>query len=531
MPAETDPPAWVPDAIAYQIFPDRFARSPRVHKPGRLEAWEAPPTRHGFKGGDLLGIVEHLDHLAELGVNAIILNPVFASAANHRYHTYDYRQVDPLLGGNAALRELLDSAHRRGMRVVLDGVFNHASRGFWPFHHVLENGAASPYVDWFLLNPEWLATGRPLRAYADRPAPETLEAGWALTHGAGSESLTTLGYRAWWDLPALPKLNTQNPEVREYLMQTAEHWIGFGADGWRLDVATEIEAPGFWQEFRRRVRAMNPEAYIVAEVWDERPDLLDGSSFDGLMNYPLMVAIVGFAAGRHLDTEVIGQHSWLGRHLAVLDGEAFAARLDGLMGAYPSAARGAMLNLVGGHDTPRLRTVAGGDRAAVQLALLAQMTLPGLPCIYYGDEIGLEGAMDPGSRAAFPWDPDAWDGELLAGTRALIALRRDQPVLRHGDIRVLGASGPAVAYLRALPDDSRDAGHASAALIAMNNGEANHSIVVGGGAATDTLPLGGRWRSMPLSGMPVVQDPVTAADGSLTIDLPPRSGTVLLHPG
>ena len=229
--ARTDPPAWVTDAIVYQIFPDRFARSPRVHKPGRLEDWDAPPTRHGFKGGDLLGIVEHLDYLVDLGINTISLNPIFASAANHRYHTYDYRQVDPLLGGEAAFRELLDTAHQRGLRVILDGVFNHAGRGFWPFHHVLENGAASPYLDWFVVNPEWLSSGRPLHAYPesqDSAAPRR------------RESLSAFGYRAWWDLPALPKLNTDNPDVREFLLTVAEDWTRFGADGWRLDVATEI---------------------------------------------------------------------------------------------------------------------------------------------------------------------------------------------------------------------------------------------------------------------------------------------------
>ena len=132
-------------------------------KPGRLEPWDAPPTPHGFKGGDLLGIVEHLDYLEDLGVTALYLTPVFQSASNHRYHAYDYLAVDPLLGGDEALRALLDAAHGRGMRVILDGVFNHSGRGFWPFHHVLENGAASPYRNWFQLDDAALDAGRPLR--------------------------------------------------------------------------------------------------------------------------------------------------------------------------------------------------------------------------------------------------------------------------------------------------------------------------------------------------------------------------------
>ena len=165
------PPPWVRDSVFYQIFPDRFARSSRVVRPGPLEAWDAPPTTHGFKGGDLLGIAEHLDELADLGITALYLTPVFSSASNHRYHTFDYLAVDPLLGGTAALRELVDALHARGMRIVLDGVFNHVGRGFWPFHHILENGLASPYVDWFHLDRERLASGRGLDAYPDRAMP------------------------------------------------------------------------------------------------------------------------------------------------------------------------------------------------------------------------------------------------------------------------------------------------------------------------------------------------------------------------
>ncbi|HEY6571401.1 MAG TPA: alpha-amylase family glycosyl hydrolase, partial [Candidatus Limnocylindrales bacterium] len=145
MPIDT--PGWVRDAVFYQVFPDRFARSGRVPAPGPLEAWGAPPTVEGFKGGDLYGVIEHLDHIEDLGANAIYLNPIFVSASNHRYHTYDYYRVDPLLGGDTAFRELLDAAHARGIRVVIDGVFNHCGRGFWPFHNVLEMGAESPYRD------------------------------------------------------------------------------------------------------------------------------------------------------------------------------------------------------------------------------------------------------------------------------------------------------------------------------------------------------------------------------------------------
>ena len=238
-------PEWVQDAVFYQIFPDRFAASTRVSKPSNLEAWDAPPTPSGFKGGDLLGVAEKLDYLRDLGITAIYLNPVFASTANHRYHTFDYYAVDPILGGNAALRELIDQAHARSIHIVLDGVFNHASRGFYQFNHALENGAASPYPDWFYFNKEWLQAGRPLDAYPRKRVK--------------GDSREHLGYKAWWDLPALPKLNTDTPAVREFIFDVAKHWIDFGVDGWRLDVPSEIDDDSFWREFRRRVKSANPQ--------------------------------------------------------------------------------------------------------------------------------------------------------------------------------------------------------------------------------------------------------------------------------
>ena len=355
-----DTPAWVRDAVFYQIFPDRFAASDRVHKPGTLEAWDSPPTAHGFKGGDLLGIAEHLGYLEDLGVNAIYLNPVFASASNHRYHTYDYLAVDPLLGGDAALRELLDGAHDLGMRVVLDGVFNHTGRGFWPFHHVLEAGSASPYTGWFHLDMAALESGRPLLAY---PLPGTPSA--------------ALGYEAWWGLPALPKLNTDERQVREYLFGVAEHWLRFGIDGWRLDVPGEIDDEAFWQEFRERCRAVRPDAYLVGEIWSAAPEWVRGDRFDALMNYPLAEAILGFAGGQALDMAVVGSQREYAANIRLLDGPAFAARVRELAAIYDPTVVAAQLNLLGSHDTPRMRTVLGGDAARVRLAFLLQATLPG----------------------------------------------------------------------------------------------------------------------------------------------------------
>ena len=440
MPIDT--PRWVRDAVFYQVFPDRFARSGRVPSPGPLEAWEAPPTGSGFKGGDLYGVADHLDHIADLGANAIYLNPIFASTANHRYHTCDYLRIDPLLGGEAAFRHLLDAAHARGMRVVIDGVFNHCGRGFYPFQHVLETGAASPYRDWFFLNPAFLEPGRSIRAYPDGAEPVLELSAVDLGDRDGSATFRDLGYQAWWDLPALPKLNVRNPEVREYLLAAGEHWIRFGVDGWRLDVPEDLEDPDFWREFRRRIRAIDPEAYILAEIWFPKAEVLRGDQYDATMNYPFLTAVVSFAAGSHLDLAVAAQHGWLGAAVRRLDGPGFAGLLGPLMTELDPDVVAVQYNLLGSHDTPRLLTIVGGDAASVRLAALVQATLPGAPAVYYGDEIGMTGSIDPAARAAFPWDrPETWDDSIRASLRAVFALRHAQPVLRDGSFTARGGAG------------------------------------------------------------------------------------------
>ncbi len=513
-------PAWVRDAVFYQIFPDRFAMSDRVVKPGPLEPWDSPPTVHGFKGGDLLGIVEHLDHVQAVGANAIYLNPVFKSASNHRYHTYDYMAVDPLLGGDAALRELLDACHARGIRVVLDGVFNHASRGFFPFNHVLESGKASPYRDWFYFNVEDLDAGRPIRAYPLENAPVDLAALTAeqiADQMAGRTSLTSLGYRAWWDLPALPKLNTSNPFAREYLLSVAEHWIRFGIDGWRLDVAEEVP-DDFWREFRNRVKATSPEAYIVAEIWHEKPGDLGGDMYDALMNYPLATAIISFTGAWRLDRRVIAQHLTIDAMVRDDDAPTFAMRLERAMSIYDPAVTAVQLNLLDSHDTPRFLSMVSGDRSALRLATLIQMTLPGAPLIYYGDEIGLAGELDPYNRSAFPWSADdGWDRDLLAYISGVVALRRGQPALRDGGFRVVAAESHFIAYLR-------DAAGGSA-LVLVNAGDESCQLELVVPELDGRTMAAQRWPGNDSASFP---DPLTVRDGRLGISLPARDGAVLV---
>jgi neopullulanase len=494
-------PDWVKDAVFYQIFPDRFARSERVPKPSNLEPWDSPPTIFGFKGGDLLGVTERLDYLRELGTTAIYFNPIFQSTANHRYHTYDYYRVDPILGGNEAFRQMLDAAHGRGIRVVLDGVFNHASRGFYQFNHALENGAASPYLDWFYFDEVRLRSGERLDAY---PGPEVEEC------LAGSQdSLGILGYRAWWDLPALPKLNTDTEAVRRFIFDVARHWIEFGIDGWRLDVPHEIDDDAFWQEFRHVVKAANPEAYIVGELWGDSRRWLQGDQFDAVMNYILNRACLGFFGGERLDTT----HRPGGYALQPQSATQFADAIDEILALYDWEVTLVQLNLLGSHDMPRFLTLVQQDKTALKLATLFQMTFPGAPCIYYGDEIGMEGAHDPDCRRAFVWDEASWDHDLLSFFQRATCLRHEHPALRRGR------------YLRLHADDQHDVyafarqGESETLVVVLNNGPASYDLDVpalnlfADGTALHDLWKGGRAQ--------VIAGRITDAM------LPPRSGAVL----
>ena len=432
-------PDWVKDAIFYQIFPDRFAKSTKVRKSSNLEDWASKPTPHGYKGGDLYGVIEHLDHLERLGVNAIYFCPVFQSGSNHRYHTHDYYNVDPMLGGNRALEDLIEAAHAKGMKVVLDGVFNHASRGFFQFHDILENGAQSAYLDWFNI------TGFPLNAYDTKEPPN---------------------YQAWWGYPALPEFNTDTPAVREFLWGVAEYWIQKGIDGWRLDVPNEIDDDAFWQEFRRRVKTINPEAYIVGEIWGDASRWLQGDQFDAVMNYVFTTISYEFLAADFIQPEIIAETGI--KHFQTLDAPNFAQKLEELLAVHPPEITQAQLNLLGSHDTPRVLSVTGGDVASVKLMTVLQMTLPGAPCVYYGDEIGLAGERDPDCRRGMPWDEANWNLELLDFTTQAIALRNTVSALRQGSFKILYADNMTVVFQRKLED--------SVAVVVLNAGIESQKI-------------------------------------------------------
>jgi glycosidase len=395
-------PDWVQDATFYQIFPDRFARSATASTD--VEPWGAKPTREDFFGGDLAGITERLDHLVDLGVNAVYLTPIFAAGTNHRYDTEDYTRIDPRLGDDETFDAFLAAAHERGIRVVLDAVFHHCGAGHWAFQDVKENGFDSTYVDWFFITEHPLVT---------EPKPN---------YGTCSG--------CWY----LPKLNVDNPDLRAHLFDAVRRWTGCGIDGWRLDVPYMMDNPGFWAEFRTVVRDINPAAYIVAEVWDEAGEWTTGETSDAAMNYPLRDALLAFLVDRRSGA------AQLAERMAEID-------LDVGDDAAPF-----MLNLLASHDTARLRTTCGGERDLTLLATSLLLAVRGAPMLYYGDEVGLTGFNDPECRGTMPWDENSWDHETLSRVRELVQVRRDNVALRRGDQTVTALTDDVVRIARAHPD-------------------------------------------------------------------------------
>ncbi len=498
-------PDWFGRGVSYQIFPDRFCRS-RVPDPAGLvgdrtvhENWQDTPEfrpdergeirNRDFFGGDLAGIISKLDYLKSLGVTTLYLNPIFEAASNHRYNTADYMAIDPMLGTAEDFRALCREAHARGMRVLLDGVFNHtgsASRyfnadGFYP-----ELGAAqskdSPYYNWY-----------------------------HFTHWPDS-------YDAWWGIKTLPAVEENQASYRDFIIRSEDsvvrHWLRCGADGWRLDVADELP-DDFIAELRQAMDAEKPDCLLLGEVWedgsnkiayDRRRKYLLGRETHGLMNYPFRTAALDWLCGG--------------------DAAAFRESMEQLRENYPSPAFYSAMNFLSTHDTPRILTLLGGEptpadkaeRAAAQLSpagrelarrrlmlgALLLYTFPGSPTVYYGDEAGMEGYEDPLNRRTFPWGQE--DEGLLRWYRRLGQLRGDRPSLQQGDICYLYADGSGLALRRQWDGEVTTA--------AMNSGK-------------EPLTMTLSWPH------PIATDAMTgqqflADHGTVRLILPPVSGVLLV---
>jgi cyclomaltodextrinase / maltogenic alpha-amylase / neopullulanase len=461
-------PGWVKDAIFYQIFPERFANGDPGNDPANVEQWGGKPTGRNYFGGDLQGIIDHLEYLQGLGINAIYLNPIFEATTNHKYNTTDYMRIDPHFGDDATFKRLLDSCHARGIRVVIDGVFNHTGVAFFAFADIRAKGERSLYKDWFTIHS--YPVGPPSRP----------------------------NYECWWGHGALPKLRTETPAVREYLFSVTRKWTAMGVDGWRLDVPNEVPHD-FWIAWRTLVKSINPDCYIVGEIWDDASPWLKGDQFDAVMNYRFRTPCLKFFAQ------------------GTATPAAFDTALAHQRGDYAAEVNFALQNLLGSHDTERLLTACHGNAEREKLAVLFQMTYPGAPMVYYGDEIGMEGEKDPGCRGTMVWEPGKQRMDLLGWYRKMIALRRAHDVWRHGTFETLRTDDEHGVYVYVRKDGP------ARGVVAVNAGTTQVRVVIPLGVAGGE----GAWRVVHPQETPIIAD----QNGDYTVVIPAMSGIVLVRGG
>ncbi len=562
-------PSWAKNATIYQIFPDRFRNGNKrndpktgdvryddpvvalpwnslpegycrnytdgatncpwrydANPPASSPTKESPRGRDYF-GGDLEGVKESLEYLQSIGVNTIYFNPIFAAKSNHRYDTADYTNIDPALGNNEDFRELVKEARGRGIRIILDGVFNHMSSDsafFDRYRHFATVGAceasSSVYRNWF-----------GFRAPAGlEPSP------CAPTTAGGADTY----YNGWFGFDSIPVLNKANPAVQSYFVNDpnsiSKLWLKRGAAGWRLDVMGDASFPsGYWESFRNVVKTQDPNALIISELWQKDSTLLRflrGNLADSTMNYRLRDAVIGLLTPGSFDSKGFGDS---GRILAPSE---FASRISSIREDYPDAAYYSLMNLLDSHDTERILwtlTPGAANRAekefnaanlatgkrSVQLASLIQFTLPGAPTVYYGDEVGMTGGDDPDDRRTFPWPQTGGvqDNSLKSHYSTLAALRASTPALVNGDLRMLTADDATglVAYGRKSGD--------AAAVVVINRSTTTTTTAI---QVTGFLPDG----VLPKKGYTVGAATASAvASGSFTVTIAPRSATILTVSG
>lgn len=384
---------WLNNAVFYQIFIDRFDKASEKDESYINASWGDLPTPKSFFGGDLDGICKHLDYIQELGVTALYLNPIFKSLSNHKYDIIDYYEIDEMFGGKEAFKRLVKACHERGIKIILDAVFNHVSEKFYPFDQVMALGKQSEYFDWFVIDGD--------KINADRD-----------------------NYDCFAACKYMPKLNTNNPEVQSYLIDVAKHYITeYGIDGWRLDVADEV-SHDFWRQMRRKIKAVNPDAVLIGENWHNSESFLQGDQFDSIMNYGVTKAFLDFFARE------------------IIDEKGFAEALNAQLMRYTDTTNNMMFNLLDCHDTHRFYSEVGCDARKLMCALLTLVFLPGSINLYYGTEILTEGGYDPDSRRTFDFEKlNNSEIKGIKGEVAYILKLKNQPAIAHGSIRIWSGDG------------------------------------------------------------------------------------------
>ncbi|HAQ0495396.1 TPA: alpha-glycosidase [Enterococcus faecium] len=379
-------PEWVKETVWYQIFPERFANGDKANDPVHTLPWGSKdPDREDFFGGDLQGVMDHLDYLTDLGINGIYFCPIFKATSNHKYDTIDYYEVDPAFGDKKLLKNLIDEAHKRGIRIMFDAVFNHMGVHSPQWQDVLKNGEKSIYKDWFHIR------FFPVDSYQMTDLPETAE---------------NIPYDTFAFTPFMPKLNTANPEVQKYLLDIATYWIKeFDIDGWRLDVANEVDHH-FWKKFREAVTEIKPDIYILGEIWHSSQAWLQGDEFHAVMNYAFTDSIKDYFAKKKITASqmVSGMN-----HQQML---------------YRDQVNEGTFNLLDSHDTARILTLCQGNKELMKSVMAFMFLQKGSPCIYYGTEIGMTGEDDPDCRKCMIWEKAEQDLELFGFIKELVSLRK-----------------------------------------------------------------------------------------------------------
>ena len=378
-------PDWAANKVVYQIFPSRFAASQPVDK----KLWyKAPITPMDDLHGDFRGIIDHLDHIQDLGIDVIYMTPSFKSDSCHKYDTIDYYEIDPSFGTKEDLKELVQKAHDRGMKVVMDAVFNHTGKEFFAFKDILEKGEKSKYLDWYYIDE------LPLKGkWGEIP------------------NFLCFGYYG-----GMPKLNLKNPEVEKYITDVACYWIKeCDIDGWRLDVGDEI-SHFFWKNFRKAIKAVKKDMLIIGEIWHYAGDFLEGDEWDTVMNYPFYLNLIDLLADEKINVSQFVQN------LGYLKG-----RLN--KKCYPL-----MWNLIDSHDTARFLHLCNDNKKKQHLAAAFQLLLPGMPMVYYGDEYAMPGANDPDCRRGMYWDEEYQDKEMFEWYKRLLQVRKAHTCIVEGEL-------------------------------------------------------------------------------------------------